>query len=278
MYTNAHSIRQRDVKLLSDLHKHTNWPSHRWKLVWEADWLLQWPLDMRCLNAIEAVFCDCLSIYHALSSIGDNMWLVCGFLVAGCTRTGQSYDVIVARVSSLGRGCGKKALRVAEQPFVIETCNLGHNCTVTWLIDCGISWISSYCIECTRLAGVKTKEPTWAPSECNENICHNAHSIHTLLCIIGQKFLSLSSLGHHAGAPLANYVYEFWKYASSCVRYKLLRIVVVQLVDYGVMIVLFSIQLRFVHQRSQSVWRFCSLVDALLTIEAQLGIQSVVLL
>jgi len=46
-------------------------------------------------------------------------------------RTGQSYDVIVAPVGSLGRGCGKGAPSVAEQPFVIEICNFGHICTVT---------------------------------------------------------------------------------------------------------------------------------------------------
>ena len=74
---------------------------------------------MRCLGAIEAVFSDYLSIYHAVSSISDNMRLVCESLVASYTRTGESFDVILARVSSLGRGCGKSAPRVAEQPFVI---------------------------------------------------------------------------------------------------------------------------------------------------------------
>jgi len=52
-------------------------------------------------------------------------------LVTGLTRTGESYNVILARVSSLGRGCGHSPPRVAEQPYVIETCNFGHICTVT---------------------------------------------------------------------------------------------------------------------------------------------------
>jgi len=74
---------------------------------------------------------DCLSIYRAVSSIGDNICLVCEFLVASYTKTGRGYDVILAPVSSLGRGCGKSSSSVAEQPFVIEICNFGHICIVT---------------------------------------------------------------------------------------------------------------------------------------------------
>jgi len=85
----------------------------------------------RNLCASEAVFSGCLSIYPAVSSISDNMSLVCEFLVAGYARSGRSYDVILLRVSSLGRGCGKSLLRVAEQPFVVETWNFDHKCTVT---------------------------------------------------------------------------------------------------------------------------------------------------
>jgi len=54
--------------------------------------------------------------------------------------------------------------------------------------------------------------------------------------------------------------------------------VLVQLVDYGVMIALFSIQLAFAHQGPRSICLFCTLVDALLTIKAQIGMQSVSLL
>jgi len=89
-----------------------------------TNWLFQWPLDIRRLGTIEAVFSDCLSIYHAVSSIGDNMWPVWELLVAGYTRSGRSYHVIFARVSSLCRGCGKNTPRVVEQPFVMVTCNL----------------------------------------------------------------------------------------------------------------------------------------------------------
>jgi len=138
----ARSGCQRAVKSLSDLHKHTNWPSHWWTLVWEANQPLQWPLGMRCLGTMEAVFSDSLSIYHAATSVSCYICLVCEFLVAGYTSTSRSYDVIFARVSSLGRGCGKSAPRMAEQPFVIEACNFGHICTVWWLIDCSIGWIS----------------------------------------------------------------------------------------------------------------------------------------
>jgi len=94
---------------------------------------------MRCLDAIEAVFSDCLSIYHLVLSIGDNMCLVCESLVVGYTKTGRSYDVIFARVSSLGRGCAKSSPSVAEQAFVIEICNFGHICTIARLINSNIS-------------------------------------------------------------------------------------------------------------------------------------------
>jgi len=38
---------------------------------------------------------------------------------------------------------------------------------------------------------------------------HTAHSVGTLLRIIGQKLLLLASLVHHLGAPLADYVQQF---------------------------------------------------------------------
>jgi len=167
------------------------------------------------------------------------MWLVSEFLVAAYTRSGRRYHVIFERVDSLSGGCEKSSPRVAGQPSVIETCKCGHICIVTWTIDNDISRTSGYSREWTRLAGVGERAPTWGPSEWNENICHTAHSVHTLSCIIGQKFLPLASLIHHLGAPLANCLYQFWKYASSCVRWKCLRILVVQLVDNGVMIVFF---------------------------------------
>jgi len=94
---------------------------------------------VRCLNAIEAVFSDCLSLYRAVSSIGDNICLVRESLVTSYTRSGGSYDVIVARVGSLGRGCGKSSPSVAEQASAIEICNFGHISTVAILIDCSIS-------------------------------------------------------------------------------------------------------------------------------------------
>jgi len=63
---------------------------------------------------------------------------VCESLPASYTRSGGSYDVIFARVRSLGHGCGKSLLRVAEQASVIEICNFGHISTVAILIDCSI--------------------------------------------------------------------------------------------------------------------------------------------
>jgi len=76
------------------------------------------------------MFSDCLSIDHPVSSISDNICLVREFLVAGCTKTGRSYDVMLALVGSFGRRCGKSSPSVAEQPFVIEICNFGNVCTV----------------------------------------------------------------------------------------------------------------------------------------------------
>jgi len=57
-----------------------------------------------------------------------------------------------------------------------------------------------------------------------------------------------------------------------------LRTLVVQVVDYSVMSVFFSIQLAFAHQGPQSIWTFCSLMDGLLILEVRIGMQSVVLL
>jgi len=56
----------------------------------------------------------------------------------------------------------------------------------------------------------------------------------------------------------------------------MLRTLVVQRLDHGVMIVSFYIHLAFAQQGLQSIWAFCPVVDALLTIEAQIDIQSAV--
>jgi len=69
------------------------------------------------------IVCPFIMLYQMLVTICDSC-------VKFLSLARLELVIAMMRVISFGRRCGKSSPSVAEQPFVIETCNFGHICAV----------------------------------------------------------------------------------------------------------------------------------------------------